>query len=153
MVPDHGEGLGGEGALFLADVVQVLVVAPGEHDVVEAAGGGVDAVLGGVDGVDGVRVGGEGAGVDDAFVEAAADGEGVADDVPLALGGVEEEEFAEVVDQPRELEPGGFAVAADGLGGLEEVLDLGEGGVGVGFVDERVEFLHCLPDGHFGTGA
>lgn len=44
-----------------------------------------------------------------------------------------------------------LAVPADSLSGLEKVLDLGERGVWVRLVDECVELLHCLPDGHLGT--
>lgn len=151
MVTNHGQGLIGKGALFFANVVQVFVVAPAEHDIIHAAARTVDAVFGAVDGVFAVRVVLECARVDDGVVEAAADGEGVPDDVPLPLGVVEEEEFAEIVDQAGELEPLGLSVSANGLGGLEQVLDLTERCVGVGFVDEGVEFFHGLPDGHFGT--
>lgn len=48
MVPDHGEGFGRQEGLIFADVVEILVVAPREHHVVEAAARGVDAVLGAV---------------------------------------------------------------------------------------------------------
>lgn len=68
------------------------------------------------------------------------------------MGVEEEEEFAKVVDETRELHPSRLAVSADGLGGLEEVLDLAELGVWVRLVDEGVELLHGLPDGHLGSG-
>ena len=134
-------------------MVQVLVVAPAQHNVVHTAAGAVDAVFSAINRIGRVRVAGKSVRVDDGAVEGAADGEGVAHDVPLALGVEEEEQLAEIVDQARELEPAGLAVATDGLGRLEEVLDLGEGGVRVGFVDEGVELLQGLPDGHFGAGS
>jgi hypothetical protein len=93
VVADHGEGGGGEGALLLGDGVHVLVVAPGEEDVVEAAAGRVDAVRRRIHGVACVRVGRECVRVDVLV------GEGGADDVPLA-GGAEG-----VVHQPDELHP------------------------------------------------
>ena len=152
VVADHGEGLGGQGGLALDDVVEVLVVAPGEHDVVEAAAGAVDAELGAVDLVAVVRVVLEGLGaVDDTVVKGAADGEGVTDNVPLAFGGEEIQQLAQVVDQARQLHPARLTVTTDGLGGLEQMLDLREGGVRVGLVDERVELLHRLPHRHLGV--
>ncbi len=56
-------------------------------------------MLGTVDGIATVRVVLECARVDDGFVESAAHGESVAYYIPLALGGVEEEEFPEIVDE------------------------------------------------------
>jgi hypothetical protein len=43
----------------------------------------------------------------------------------------EAEDFAEVVDEGGEDEPARASVGAGGFGGLDEVLDLGEFGVGV----------------------
>lgn len=126
VVADHSQTLIRDSRLVLHDVVEVLVVAPGQHDVVHTAAGHVDAVLSAVDLVVVVGVALEGVGVDDALVEGATDGECVADDVPLALGIVEEEKLAQVVDQTDELEPAGLAVAANGFCGLEKVVDLGE---------------------------
>lgn len=98
MVSNHSESLVGEGALLLADVVKVLIVSPREHDVVHTAAWSVDSVLGAVDWVLGVWVVLKGTWVDDGVIEAAADGEGVADDIPLTTGVVEEEQLPEVVD-------------------------------------------------------
>ena len=41
-----------------------------------------------------------------------------------------------------------MAVAADGLSGLQVVFDLGEVGVGIAVVYQRVEVLHRFPDTH-----
>lgn len=41
------------------------------------------------------------------------------DNVPLALGFKEEEQFAEVVDESSNLHPFGLTITTDGLGGLE----------------------------------
>lgn len=152
VVADHGERLVGEGALVLDDVVEVLVVAPAEHDVVEADTRRVDAELGAVDGVVVVRVALEGLRVDAALVKGAADGERVADAVPLALREAvpEQHQLAQVVDQARQLHPAGLAVPAHRLGALQQVVDLAQLRVRVALVDERVQLLHRLPDGHLG---
>lgn len=153
VVADDGQGLVGESGLVLHDVVEVLVVTPGKHDLVQTTAGAVNSELSAIDVVAVVRVLLEGLGaVDDAVIESETDGEGVADDVPLALCVEEVEQLAQVVDETGELHPAGLAIAADGLGGLEKVLDLGEAGVGVGLVNEGVELLHGLPDGHLGAG-
>ena len=52
------------------------------------------------------------------------------------------------MDQPGQDEPAGMSVGADRLGGLHQVLDLGQVGIGVAVVDQRVEELHRLPDPH-----
>ena len=153
MVPDHRQRLVRQPTLVPDDVVQVLVVTPAEHDPVHPAVRPVDATRGVVRRVDLVRVVGEGgAAVDDALVERTADRKSVAHDVPLAPRVEEVEQLAQVVDQAGELHPAGLAVAADGLGGLEEVLDLRQRGVRVGLVDQGIEPLHRVPDGHPGAG-
>jgi hypothetical protein len=149
VVAYHGERLRWQRALLLGDVVEILVVSPAQHDVVEAAAGGIDAVLGAVDLVIVVSIGFEGlVAVDDLVVKGAADWEGVADDVPLALGVEEVQQLAKVVYQARELHPAWFSIFAHRLGSLQEMLDLGERGVRVGLVDEGVELLHGFPDRH-----
>jgi len=77
----------------------------------------------------------------------ASDGKRVAHHRPLRLA-EEAEHLAEIVDQAGEHEPAGMPVAADRLGRLQKVLDLGQLGVGVAVVDQRVEKLHRLPDAH-----
>jgi len=53
------------------------------------------------------------------------------------------------VDESGEVEPVLVGVVlADGLGGLEEVLDLGHVQVRVAVVDELVEQLDAVPDAH-----
>jgi hypothetical protein len=113
VVADHRKALIRDGRLILHDVVEILIMSPRQHDVVHSAARYVDAMLGAVDVVIVVGITLEGVGVDDALVEGAADRECVADNVPLALGVVEEEQLAQVVDQADELEPAGLAVAAD----------------------------------------
>lgn len=148
VVADHGQRLGRQRRLVPDDMIQILVVAPRQHHVVHAAAGGVDAVLRAVHRVHRVRVQPETLRVDDALVERAADGERVADDVPLALRVVEEQQLAQVVDEARELHPARLAVAPDRLGALQQVLDLAQRRVRVALVDQRVELLHGLPDRH-----
>ena len=77
----------------------------------------------------------------------AADGEGVADDGPLGLA-EEAEDLAQVVDQAGQDQPARMTVGPDRLGGLHQVLDLRQIGVGVAVIDQRVEELHRLPDAH-----
>ena len=153
VVTDHSQRLGRQDGLLLADVVEVLIVAPGEHDVVQATARRVDTVLGAVDLVVVVRVILEGLGaVDDTVVESQSDGEGITHDIPLAAGTEEVQQLAQVVDETGQLHPARLAIAADGLCGLQEVLDLRKTGVRVRLVDEGVELLHGFPDGHLGAG-
>ena len=70
-----------------------------------------------------VRIVLEELGIHDLVGVSTADREGVADHRPLRLA-EEAEDLAEVVDQAGEDEPARVAVAADCLGGLEQVLDL-----------------------------
>lgn len=76
----------------------------------------------------------------------------IAHHIPLALCPKETEQLAQIMDQPRHLHPLGLAVPPYGLGSLQEVLDLPDGRVGVGLVDEGVEHLHGFPDRHAGVG-
>ncbi len=145
VVADHVEG--GERQVFLDHVIQVLVVAPGHVHAIESAALVVDAAGGGVQRVRGIGVGGEEPVEHDALVEGAAHGVGIADDGPLGLA-EEAEDLAEVVDQPREDEPVRMAVPADRLGRLQQVLELGQLGVGVGVVHQLVQVLDGLPDPH-----
>jgi len=148
VVSDHCEGLIRESALLLADMVEIFIVAPAQHDIVQAAAGWINPVFGAVDLVPTVGIVGERARVDDALIEPAADRESVAHYIPLAPGVVEEEELAQIVDQTRQLEPFGLAISADCLGGLQEMLDLAERRVRIGFIDQRIELLHRLPNCH-----
>jgi len=114
-------------------------MSPAQHEILEAAALCIDAQPGAVDGVSGVGVTREGLGIDDACGEGAADDEGVAHDVPLALRAEEEQQLAQVVDQGGQLHPARLAVAPACFGGLQEVRELRERGVGIGGVDEGVE--------------
>lgn len=134
----------------LTGLICGLTVTPREHDVCEAAAGLVDSVLGHELRVVVVRVGFERVGVDDLVAELGSDDERVAHDVPLTLGAEEAQQLAEIVDQARHLHPVRLAVPSDRLGRLEQVLDLADRGVRVGFVHEGVEHLHRLPNGHAG---
>jgi hypothetical protein len=151
VVSDHGQSLVWNCALLFHDVVQILIVAPAEHHIIHTAPRGIDPVLGRVNRILRVRVGGECVGVDDLGGEGTADGEGVSYYVPLPLSIEEEKQLAEIVNETCELHPAGLAVSPNSLRRLEEMLDLREGGVGVGLVDQGVEFLHRLPDGEFST--
>ena len=91
-------------------------------------------------------------GVDDLVGEGAADRERVADDRPLRLA-VEAQNLAEVVDQAGDDEPARLVRAADRLGRLQRVLDLREVGVRIAVVDERVQEVERLPDGHRACGS
>jgi len=140
--------LGFFGNVAAGNVVDVLVVAEGEMDVVESAVRFVDAVLGLVLWDIAVGAGGEEfrennfAGVGTTYRE------GVADHGPLRLT-IETEDFAEVVEESGEDEPAGMAVLANRFGRLQEMFDLGEIGVGVAFVHQRVEVVGHFPNAFF----
>jgi hypothetical protein len=151
VVSDHSQPFVRDGRLILHDVVEVLVVTPAQHNVIKSAARQVDAMLCTVDFVVEVGVVLECIRVDDTLVKGTAHRECVADHVPLTLCVVEEEKLAQVVDETDELHPARLAVPADGFGGLEEVIDLGEGCIRVGLVNECVELLHGLPDSHLGA--
>jgi hypothetical protein len=155
VVANHGKGLIGEGGLVLDDVVKILVMTPREHDVVKTTVGRVDAELGVKVGVDSIGVSlGKCIRVDDLIRESTANGESITNNVPLSLSlefGKKEHQLAKVVNETSQLHPSRLAIAANSFSRLEEMLDLREGGVGVGLVNESVEFLHSLPDGHLGA--
>ena len=88
----------------IADNQTDLIMTPRQHDIFEATVRLVYPVLGRVDGVVEVRVRLKGAGVDDLVRVRAADDEGIADNIPLALGAVEVEELAKIVDEACDLE-------------------------------------------------
>lgn len=149
VVTDDGESLLGQRRLVLDDVVQILIVTPREHHVVKTTARAVDSELGAVDLVVVIGILLEGLGtVDDSVVESKADGEGVADNVPLALSIEEEEQLSQIMDQTGQLHPSGLAIASDSLCRLEQVVNLRERGVGVRLVDQGVQPLHSFPDAH-----
>jgi hypothetical protein len=122
-------------------------MTPAEDDVVQPAARLVDPVLRHQLRVRVVRIRRERLRVDDLVAEAAANDERVADDVPLSLRAEEDEELAEVVHEPGDLHPVRLAVAPERLRRLEEVLELPDGCVWVGRVDECVELFERGPDG------
>ena len=131
----------------LHDFGDVAVVAEGHVHVFEAAVGLVDAVERLILGHELIGVFCEVLGEDDVGGPGAADGEGVSDDAPLWFA-VETKTLAEVVEMKLgEDHPARLTVTTHGFGGLQEMLDLREVGVGVAVVDEGVEELGCLPDG------
>ena len=50
--------------------------------------------------------------------------------------------------QSSQLHPIGLSIPSHSFGGLQQVLDLGELGVGITLVDQGVELLDSFPDGH-----
>ena len=116
-------------------MVQVFVVSPRHVDAVQPAARLVDPALSLVFGDVAVGVFLEEFGEDDLVRVAAADRERVADHGPLRLA-EEAEDLAQVVDQPGQDEPAGMSVGTDRLGGLHEVFDLRQLGVGVAVVDQ-----------------
>ena len=81
-----------------------------------------------------IRIVGEELGKDDFVRIRAADRERITDHGPLRLA-VQAENLAQVVDQTGQDEPARMAVAANGFGRLQAVLDLREVGIGVAIVD------------------
>lgn len=152
VIANHGESLIRQSRLILNHVIEIFVVAPAEHDVVKAAPGRVYAELGVVDGILGIGVGLKSLGQNDALIESTANRESVSNYIPLTLGlklGKEKHQLTQVMDETGQLHPTRLAVAANSLRRLEEMLNLREGGIGVGLIDQSVELLDSLPDGHF----
>lgn len=139
VVPNHSKSLIGEGGLIFDDVVQVLIMAPRDHDVVKTAARCVDAFFGAVDGIVDVRVRSKRlVAVDDSVIEGTANGESVAHDIPLTFGIKEEQKFAEIVDKARQLHPSWTPITTHGFCGLKQMLDLTKVGVGVRLINEGV---------------
>src|ERR687888_988645 len=63
--------------------------------------------------------------INDPIRVSATDGKGIADDCPLRLA-EETQHFAQIVDKPGQNEPARMAILANGLGGLERVIDLAQ---------------------------
>lgn len=99
-------------------------MSPAQHEILKSAALCIDAQPSAIDGVLGIGVASEGLGINDACGEGAANDEGVAHDVPLALRAEEEQQLAQVVDQGGELHPARLAVAPACFGGLQEVREL-----------------------------
>ena len=75
-------------------------MAPAEHDVVQSAAGCVNTMFGAVYRVVDIPVGREGfVAVDDALIECTADGECVANNIPLAFSVEEKQKLTQIVDQ------------------------------------------------------
>src|ERR1700746_2774950 len=109
-------------------------------DVVQATVRFVDAELGLVARIAVVGIGGEKFRKDNFAGVGATDGKSIAYDRPLRLA-VEAEDFAEVVQEAGEDEPTGMAVFANGLGGLQQMFDLGEVGVRVAFIHKSIQVM------------
>jgi hypothetical protein len=146
VIPDRRQGLIRQGRLIFDDT---LIVTPPEHGVVHSAARGGVTVFGTVTRVVVVRVTLKGVRVDDTFFEGTAYWEGGSHDVPLALSVDENKKLSGIVDQACKLEPPGFAIAVNGLYGLQEMLDLSERSIGIRSIDECIELLHRLSESHF----
>lgn len=77
MITDHREAFFRQRRLVFEDVIQIFVVTPGEHHVIESAVGLVDTIFARVDGVIVVGIVDEGIGVDDRWVICTTDNERV----------------------------------------------------------------------------
>ncbi len=99
MVSDHGEGLGWQSGLVFDDVVEIFIVAPGEHYIIQPATRCIDSKFGAVDWVVIVRVALKSIWVDNTPIESTTDREGITDNIPLTLSTVEEKKLAKIVDQ------------------------------------------------------
>src|SRR5438067_1618351 len=72
---------------------------------------------------------------------------GVAHHRPLRLS-EQAENFAQVMKETGEDEPARLSVGSQRFGGLQQMLYLGEVGVGIAVVNEGVQILHRLPHAH-----
>ena len=112
--------------------------------VLESAVGLVDAVLRLVLGDVAVGIVGEVLVEDDVLRPRASHREGIAYHAPLRLA-IKAQALAQVVEETRQHHPARMAVAADCLGGLQQVLDLGEIGIGIAVVDQGVQEFGGFP--------
>src|SRR5438067_3622273 len=72
--------------------------------------------------------------------------EGIAHNAPLWLT-PQAQHFAKVVDEAGQNKPARMPIPANGLGGLQQVFDLGEVRVRIAVVDERIKEFSSLPNG------
>src|SRR3984957_8552267 len=98
VIPNHSQSLCRERALLLDDVVQILIMSPAQHDIVESTARAIDAILGAVDFIVIICIVSKGlVAVDDGIVKGATHRKGVANNVPLTLGVEEVEQLAKIV--------------------------------------------------------
>src|SRR5207249_1125226 len=92
-----------------------------------------------------IRISAEVFGKDDLIGPGAPHRECVAYDPPLWLS-VQAKALSEVMDESNQHHPAGVTVPADGLRGLQEVLDLGEVSVRIAVIDQSVQVFRRLPN-------
>src|SRR5436305_13555003 len=120
-------------------------MAEGHVDAIETAVRVVDAVLRLISRNGGVRVVAEVLGKDDLIGPSTADRKCVTNNAPLLLS-IQAEALAEVMNEADQHHPAWMAIAADGFGGLQDVLDLGEVGVRITVIHQSIQKFSCLPD-------
>lgn len=104
-----------------------FVMSPTQQDIVQPTVRPVHSILGRVHRVLGVWVVLERLRVNDLVRELAPHDESVSNDVPLALGSKEEQEFSQIVNEPGNLHPFGLSILPNGLRSLQQVLNLRNG--------------------------
>lgn len=117
------------GNIVARDLINVLVVAERKMNFIEAAIRFVDAIFGLILRNFAVGVGGEEFGENDVRRISAADRERIAHDGPLRLP-VKAKNFSEIMQKTGEDKPARITIFANCFGSLQQVLDLGEIGVG-----------------------
>ena len=145
VITDHVKRFGRQ--IIFGHVIKIFVVAPGEFNAIETGVLLIEAEAGLVTRILAVGIVSEEFVENDFFGIRAADRESVADHSPLRFA-KETENLAEIMDQAGQDEPARMTVAADLFGGLEEVIELGEIGVGIGVIDELVEEFERFPNAH-----
>lgn len=152
VVSNHRQALSRECGLVLDNVIEVFVVSPGEHNIIQADSGGINAKLCLVNIVVVVFIVLERIfSKNDSIVERTADREGVSNDIPLPTCTEEEQKFAEVMDEANQLHPARLPIFSQSLRSLEEMSQLGLLSVRVTFVHECIQLLKRFPDRHFGS--
>src|SRR6266699_2297473 len=126
-------------------LIDVFVVSKREMDLIEPAVRFVDAIIGLVFGNRAIGIGGKEFRKNDLLRESASDRERITHYGPLGLP-VETEHFAEIVHKTGQNEPARMTILANRFGGLQEMFDLGQIGVGIAVVHQRIQVLRHFPD-------
>src|SRR5712692_11880249 len=126
-------------------LIYVFVVSKREMNLIEPAVRFVDAIIGLVFGNRAIGIGGKEFRKNDLLRESASDRERITHYGPLGLP-IKAEHFPEIVHKTGQNEPARMTILANRFGGLQQVLDLSQIGIGVAVVHQRVQILSHFPD-------
>src|SRR5580704_4127068 len=129
-------------------LVDVFIMSKREVDLIEPAIRFVNTILGLVAGNLAIRVGGKEFWENDLIRVSAGDREGIAHHCPLGLP-IQAEHFSKIMYKASENEPTRVTILANCFGGLKEMFDLREIGIGVAVVHKGVQILGHFPNAFF----